>query len=58
MKNTEKVKTELTKREAVAAEREACAAVAEKHDFCRTVDKINGDCDCERIAEAIRVRTE
>ena len=45
-------------RELVKMERETCAAVAEKHEFCRPADRINGDCDCEQIAEAIRRRTE
>ena len=45
-------------REAVEAEREASAAEAEKHEFCREVDRINGDCDCQNIADAIRSRTE
>ena len=43
---------------AVSAEREACALLIEAGEQCRHVDHVLGHCDCRRIADAIRSRSD
>lgn len=41
---------------AIAAEREACAKIAEEEGDCRHVDHAQGFCACQSKADAIRAR--
>ena len=43
-------------RHAIAAEREACARIAEEEGDCRHVDHVQGFCACQSKADAIRAR--